>query len=270
MPEFPCPTPITVNAQVAAGGLDITAEQRETAAVTVTPWDGSDACRDAADRTTVQLVGDRLIVETPETNGSWLLRRHAKVRVDIRVPLDSALDVRVASADVRCRGSFADTRLKSASGDVAIEHITANAAVKTASGHILMDRVDGRTNADTASGDVTLTLAGGDVTAHVTSGDLTIDEAGGSVQASSASGSINIGCARRGAVKLKTASGGLNVGVAQGTSVWLDVITASGRTRSDLDMSGGQAAGGQPDLSLTLRTASGDIDIHRVVVSATA
>jgi hypothetical protein len=62
----------------------------------------------------------------------------------------------------------------------------------------------------------------------------------------------------------------VNVGVAQGTSVWLDVITASGRTHSDLDMSGGPAGGGQPDLALTLRTASGDIDIHRVVASAAA
>jgi DUF4097 and DUF4098 domain-containing protein YvlB len=269
MPEFPCPAPITASVHVAAGGVDITAEPRDTAAVSVTPWDGSDASRDTAARTTAELIGDRLVIQTPEASG-WLLRRHARVRVDVRVPLDSTLEVKVASADVRCRGRFAGARVKSASGDVAVEHVTGDAAVKTASGHVLVDRVDGNTSADAASGDITVTLAGGDVTAHVTSGDLTIDEAGGSVQASSASGTISVGCARRGALKLKTASGGLNVGVAQGTSVWLDAITVSGRTLSDLDMSGGPAAGGRPDLALTLRTASGDIDIHRVVARAAA
>ncbi len=52
-----------------------------------------------------------------------------------------------------------------------------------------------------------------------------------------------------------------------GTGVWLDVGTVSGRTRNGLDMGAGSDAAttgsaGGPDLSLQLRTVSGDIDIH--------
>jgi DUF4097 and DUF4098 domain-containing protein YvlB len=270
MPEFACPTPVTVGVHLGGGALDITAEPRDTASVTISPWDGSDAARDAAEHTTVDMRGDRLIVEAPENGSGWLLRRGSRVRVDIRVPLDCALEIKAASADVRCRGRYGDAYVRSASGDVAVEHVAGDASIKTASGHILVDRVDGRSAVDAASGDVTVTLAGGDVTAHTTSGDMTVDEAGGSVQATAASGTVRVGRARNGTIKVKSASGGVSVGVAQGTSVWLDVLTASGRTRSDLDVSEAPAAGGQPDLTVALRTASGDIDIYRVVAPATA
>ena len=268
MPEFDCPNPVPVEVKLAGGALDIVAEERDTATVTVSPWDGSDASRTGAERTTVEMRNGRLVVEAPETGTFWLLR-HARVRVDIRVPLDCPLDVKVASAEARCRGRYGDTRMASASGDVAIEHVAGNATVTTASGHVLVDRVDGSARVKGASGDVTVNLVGGDVEGHTASGDLTVDDAGGSVLVTSASGDLQVGCLHRGTARLKSASGAVRVGVAHGTGVWLDVDTASGRTSNGLSM-GGDGTSGQAQLSLTIRTASGNVDIQRVVVPAAA
>jgi hypothetical protein len=69
---------------------------------------------------------------------------------------------------------------------------------------------------------------------------------------------------------MKTASGDVSVGVAQGTSVWLDVNTTSGRARNGLDMAANPPADGQAQLTLAIRTASGDIDIRRAVARVAA
>jgi DUF4097 and DUF4098 domain-containing protein YvlB len=235
--------------------------------VTVSPGDHSDASRDAAERTTVELRDGRIVVETHEGGPLWLLRR-GRVRVDMRLPLDCPLDVKVASADVRCQGRYGEVSLNTASGDVAVEHVTGDAAIHTASGHVLVDRVDGRARVTGASGDVTITRVLGDLSGGTASGDLTVDEAEGSVKVNTASGDLRVGCVRGGSVNLKTASGDVSVGVARGTSVWLDVATLSGRTRNDLAMNATAPTGGEPRLNLAIRTASGDVDIRRVAVPA--
>ena len=100
MYEFDCPRPVTLALRLGGGGADVVAEERTTAVVDVTPDDSSDASREAAANTRVELRGDTLYVEAPEWTG-WLFRRGPKVRVSARVPLDGPLVVKVASADVR-------------------------------------------------------------------------------------------------------------------------------------------------------------------------
>jgi hypothetical protein len=62
----------------------------------------------------------------------------------------------------------------------------------------------------------------------------------------------------------------MSVGVAQGTSVWLDLHSTSGRTRSDLAMSETPPTGSEAGLTLRIVSASGDIDVHRVTSPASA
>ena len=58
MREFACPEPITLQVKASAGALYVIAEARDTATVDVTPYEDTEACRDAADRTLVELRGD--------------------------------------------------------------------------------------------------------------------------------------------------------------------------------------------------------------------
>jgi hypothetical protein len=268
MSEFPCPKPITVQVRQGGGALEVVAEPRDTAVVEVTPWNDSRGAAEAAERTVVHLRGDRLTVEAPDSGSTgWLLRRSPQVRIAIRLPSDCTLQVKVASADVRCGGRYARLDLATASGDAAVEYVTGAASVNTASGNVLLDRVDGRFTAKSASGDVTVTQVGGEVTTTTASGDVTVDDAAGSVRVNTASGDVHLGRTRHGEVNLKTASGKLSVGVAQGTLVWLDLQTLSGRTECDLAMNEAPPSSQAADLTLQLRSVSGDLKIYRVTNS---
>lgn len=262
MPEFDCPSPITADVQIRAGSVEIVAEDRATAAVRVEPYDSS-AERGAAEQTRVEMRGDTLVVEAPDGR---LFRRSARLRVELRMPADGAVRVNVASADVTCRGRFSGAMVQTASGDVQIEHVTGDASVNTASGDLHAIRVDGKLNVHTASGDISARQVGGDATANTASGDVAIDRAAAGVRVNSASGDVRVGAVRRGTVRVDSASGDVSIGVAAGTAVWLDVTTMSGSTRSDLEMTGAQPAG--HELTLQIRTMSGDIELRRVASAA--
>ncbi len=270
MHEFPCPRPITVDVSQGAGTVQIIAEERDTATVEVTPWDDGQAAVRAVERTKVEMIGDRLRVEAPDSATSWLPYRSPRVRVAIRVPLDCALRLKLASADARCAGRYASADLTSASGDIAVEYVTGDGKINTASGDVLVDRGDGQLFVKGASGDITVTLAGGDVSASTASGNVTVDEALASVRLNTASGDLRVGRAERGTVKLKSASGGLSLGVVAGTLVWLDVSTWSGNTRCDLSTGDTVPADREPQLRVHMRSASGDVDVYRVPQGAPA
>lgn len=268
MHEFPTPRPITAVVRLHAGALEITAEERDTAVVEVQPYDDRPESHEAARRTTVELRGDTLTAHAPD--GGWLARRPGSVRITARVPLDSRLRLKTASADTVCHGRFASVDLTGASGDLDVEHVTGDAKVKVASGDVRAARVDGELQVSGAAGDVTAQHVGGPVDTNVASGNIEIGSAGAGVRAKTASGHVRIGAALRGTVKVRTASGDVTVGVTSGTGAWLDLSTVSGRTANDLDMSAGQGGQAGPDLNIEVRTVSGDIAIARVPAEAAA
>lgn len=270
MYEFDCPQPVTVAVRLGSGSVDVLAEERTTATVDVSPQDDSGPAREAAANTVVELRGDTLAVEAPNSNGGWLFRRTPRLRITIRVPLDSGLALKVASADARCRGRYSVANITTASGDVALDEATGDVTVGTASGDVSVDQAGGQVKVTGASGDVRVGRVGGDATVHSASGDLEIAQAGGSVRATTASGDIRVGAARNGTVRIDSASGDVSVGVPAGTGVWLDLNTVSGSTHSDLAMSAGVPANPTAELTLQIRTVSGDIAVHRVGQPAAA
>jgi len=265
MPEFPTPRPVNAVVKLASGALEITAEARDTAVVEVEPYGDGPGSHEAAEQTKVDFHGDTLTVTAPE--GGWLGRRSAAILVTIRVPLDSSLRLRAASANTACRGRFAAVDVNGASGDVYFEHVTGDAKVRIASGDVTAGQVDGELQVGGAAGDVSARRVGGLFDANLASGNVEVGEADADVSAKTASGSVLIGAAQRGTVKVRTTSGAVSVGVRSGTGVWLDLGTVSGHTRNDLDMSAGGDASGH-DLSLDVRTVSGDIDIRRAPAAA--
>ncbi|GAA4447803.1 DUF4097 family beta strand repeat-containing protein [Phytohabitans houttuyneae] len=268
MPEFTTPRPVTAVVKLPGGALEITAEERDSAVVDVQPYDDRPASHEAAERTTVEMHGDTLTVSAPD--GGWLARHPAALLITIRVPLDSRLRLKTASADAACRGRFSAVDATGASGDIYVEHVTGDAKVKIASGDVTAGRVDGELQVSGAAGDVTAQHVGGPIDTSVASGSIEIGSAGAGVKAKTASGHVRIGAARRGTVKVRTASGDVAVGVRTGTGVWLDLGTLSGRTTNDLDMTGGDGGGSGHELSVEVQTVSGDIEISRAPAEAAA
>jgi DUF4097 and DUF4098 domain-containing protein YvlB len=270
MPEFDCPTPIDVSVRVPGGTLDIVAEDRPTASVDVSPYDNSEASRDTAANVRVDFHDGHLVVLAPEWSVGWIFRRAPRLRVSIRVPSDSTITVKLASADARCQGRFASAAIDSASGDIMLDEVTGNVSAKLASGDMTVKRAGGDVHVSTASGDLKVGYAGGDVSLTSASGDVEIKQADASVEAKTASGDIGVGVASRGAVRINTASGDVRIGVAAGTGVWLDISSISGDTTSDLAVSESSEAGGAAQLTLQIRTMSGDIEVRRVQLPAAA
>jgi DUF4097 and DUF4098 domain-containing protein YvlB len=270
MPEFACSGPINVDVRIAAGSVELHAEPRDTATVEVAPYDNSDASREAAAQTRVELSGDTLSIIAPESSG-WLLRRAGRLRVTASVPEDSTARLRVASADVSGHGQWHDVKLNTASGDGYFEQVTGDFTVNSASGDVRAVTVDGRLTVKTASGDVSAQQVNGSVDVTSASGDVQLDEVGADVNTKTASGNLRIGATRQGTLRVNAVSGDVSIGVVSGTGVWLDLNTLAGKTRSDLSM-GGEGGDATPEHTLTLqvRTVSGDIEVHRVTLPTAA
>ncbi|GIG86685.1 DUF4097 family beta strand repeat-containing protein [Plantactinospora endophytica] len=263
MLEFPRTAPVTVVAELPAGAFEMVAEERDSATVDVRPYDGSAESREQAARTQVGLDGDVLSVIVPDRDRGLFRHRSGKVRVQVRVPLDSSGRIKVASADVRCQGRYAGLNVGTASGDVEIEYVTGDAHVETSSGDIEVSQVDGRLEVKGASGGLVARQVGGPFQARLASGDVQVTDAGNAVEIKTASGAVSVGTTRQGRVRIGTASGDVGVGVRTGTGVWLDLSTVSGTTRNALDMTNAPSGVDGPELTLEVRTVSGDIDVRR-------
>lgn len=267
MPEFPTPDPVDLDLRVPAGSVEIHAEPRETTTVEIAPFDDRDTSRDAAERAQVGLTGRKLVVSAPETGG-WLLRGFPKLRVTVRVPAGSTARIRVASASVAGHGEWSTVTLHSASGNGYVERVTGDLTVNTASGDLQAGQLGGRLSLKTASGTVSAHQVAGAVDVKTANGGVQVDEAGTDVSVRTVAGDVRIGAIRHGAVRATTVSGDVSVGVVSGTGVWLDLNTLSGRARSDLAMDAEHPSG--HDLTVQVRTVSGDIDVHRVSLPTAA
>jgi hypothetical protein len=260
--EFPCTAPVNTEVRLFDGHLEVTADERNTATVTVEPFDNSDSAKEAASRTTVEMRGSKLVVHAPEVSSGWLRRRGAPVRITIGVPANSSVDAKIASADTFLHGDYSTVTINVASGDIMLDRASGDVSINSASGDLRVGRVGGGLKVNTASGDVIADEVVGLTTAHSASGDIEIDRAGDGVRANTASGDIKVREARQGAYKVNSASGDIAIGVANGVGVWMDVTTMSGRAQSDLN-NVSTGPNGQAVLSLHLRSMSGDIRVLR-------
>jgi hypothetical protein len=229
--------------------------------VQVTALDG--AAEQLLDRVNVSFTHSRLQVEVPERR----LLRTPGFAISVVTPADSAVRVATASAGTTLRGRLGEVEVTSASGDVTVAEC-ASLELRTASGDARIDVVAGRARHGSASGDLWIRSVGGPATSRTASGDVRIDEAAGDVSIGTASGDITIGRATAGSVQAKTMSGDVEVGVVPGLRVWLDLSSVSGRMNSQLPDDDGAADDGPAQLSLTLRSVSGDLRIRRVAPAA--
>ncbi len=265
--EFASPGPVKADIRIAGGALHVDAAEHDVITVSVEPFDNSTASREAAEQTRVSLEGRDLIVHPPHDKG-WTLFRWPKLNIRVAIPQDSTLSVKSASANVNCTGTYAEAALQSASGNVQVDRVTKDASVDSASGDVRMGWIGGSLRVKSASGDIAVQHVGKDVEVNTASGDIEFGRAERDVRAKTASGDVEIGVAHEGEVKVHTASGDVSVGIAAGTGVWLDVSTASGRTTSDLSMSGQEPPQTGAKLTIKVRTASGDISLRRVTATA--
>jgi hypothetical protein len=81
------------------------------------------------------------------------------------------------------------------------------------------------------------------------------------------SGDVTVSDARSGDLEITTGSGGVRIGVHPGVGAELDLVSGSGKARSELDVSG-EAPQKPTALQVRGRTGSGDVLVARAAVPA--
>ena len=297
MPVFDTPEPITADIEIV-GGVQVTASDRTDTVVEVLPAEPADeASVQAAEQTTVEFAGGRLLVKRPKLGPlASLIGPRGSVKVTVGLPAGSHVKASTLSGitttgplgEVVLRSAIGDVQVaeasrleaKTAVGSVTVDRVAGPAEVTTANGAIRIGAVEGAATLESANGPITVDRTAGSLQVKSANSDITLRETAGVVQVKSAHSSITIGrslagiTARTawgrvridevvsGTVHLETGRGDVSIGIAEGTAAWLDLHSKSGLVRSDLEAADGP---GSSDTVAEIRvhTDRGDIDIHR-------
>jgi hypothetical protein len=269
--QFQATGPQHLYIELQAGSVDVTAAAVDRVTVQL---DG-----EGADAVTVEQTKDGVSVVGPRRSG-FFNQRH-DVSATVVAPEGSSLVTKLGSAAVRTQGVLGEVRLSTGSGDVELDEVDGNAVVKAGSGSITARALGAAASVKAGSGDLYVGRLGGDselvtgsgnielghATATVSmktgSGDLTVRSATGTVTASATSGDLHIGRLERGQAILKNVSGDIRLGIPQGTPVWTDISTGTGRLRSTLAPTGAPQPG-QDHVEVRARTLSGDIYLEQL------
>lgn len=239
--RFDTTTPVRLELKLPLADVQITTIDGSESTVTL---QGSQKLLDA---TTVELIGDHLVIEQQRKLFSGLLERlDGTLRVRACVPHGSRVELTTASGDATLAGSFGGLEARSASGTVRVTgDLGGDATVKT------------------VSGDARLPHVGCDLDVRTVSGSVDAESVDGSVTVRSVSGDVRVGVLREGTVTVQSVSGNVQLGVAQGTNLDLDAGTASGALSSEVPLH--DAPTGEPGPTLVVRstTVSGDVRILR-------
>jgi hypothetical protein len=231
--EFPAAEPVKAHIRVPGGSVTVTAAATQTATATVESSRGDDS------EAKVEFEHGTLSVLAPMRSGLFHVRSQ-EWDVHVTVPAGSSCRIDSASADVQCAGPLGELTVQTASGDINVAEAE-TAQVNTASGDVRFHRC-GDLRARSVSGDIHLGRADGDVTCQSVSGDVWVGEVHG------------------GRAEAQTTSGDITITVAPGLSLRFDLSTLSGDLNSDLSQTEG---GGDPDVTISCRSVSGDVQLLR-------
>jgi hypothetical protein len=243
MPEqsFSTPHPVRLEIKVMAGEIQVSTGDGEESSVML---DGPEKVLDA---TTVELVGDRLVIQQRRKSlVGWFARWDEQLDVRVVVPHRSGVEIATASGDARLDGTFGHLEVKSASGNLAM------AGVLSGDAHV-----------STVSGDVQLPCVTGHMRVQTVSGDIAAESAEGSVVVKSVSGDVTVRSLREGNVNVHSVSGDVELGIAPGTSIDIDATSASGMLSSEVPLSDAPSGEGGPTVVIRGSTVSGHVRVLR-------
>ncbi|GLF99149.1 DUF4097 family beta strand repeat-containing protein [Streptomyces yaizuensis] len=280
MTTFDTPDPISVRIELATGDIHLTAGPRTDTVVEVRPSDGSSAAdvKAAAD-TKVDFSRGKLLIKGQPLRRSASVSRGGSVDVIIGLPEGS--EVRgsgawatlrgegplgecrfdVAEGDIRL-GQAGPVRLSTSHGQIVVARAGGPARIANGSGTIRVDRIDGSASVSNDMGETRIGEITGELKLTGMNADFRVGRAHDDIEVKTSHGSVRIGEVARGLVSITAASAEIEVGIREGTSAKLDVSTASGSVRNQLEGASGPKKTDEV-VEVRARTYGGDIVIRR-------
>ncbi|MEK8108441.1 DUF4097 family beta strand repeat-containing protein [Micromonospora sp. M12] len=179
MRTFETPEPISAVLDIPAGRVQIIAADRADTTVEIGPADRA-AGRDAktAAQTTVTYADGVLRIATASPDNK-LLGHSGAVEVTIRLPADSRIEARTASAELRGVGRLGDVAFDGAYRQIKIDE-AASVRLTAIDGDVEVGRLNGPAEISTARGDIRIAEAvSGTVVLRTQSGDISVVAAAG-------------------------------------------------------------------------------------------
>lgn len=249
---------LTARVRIGRGRLEVSASPDGTATVTVTALDPADTdAVEAASRTTVELSGDRLTVETP-TRAHEL--KTAAVRIALVVPAGTDLKTSAGDVDIVADLALGQVHLRMGNGTATLADCSDVVDIKAGNITLALGDVD---DLKVAGGNAKVTAGSvGAASLRVGAGALTLASSTGRVSARGGAVELVVASTDSGDIDFRAASGSATIGVAPGTDVHLDLVSAVGDVTCTLPVESGAPAEGAP-LALRLHTGAGDLRVHR-------
>jgi Putative adhesin len=224
---------------------------------------GNDLAAQAVRETGITVRGNRLTVHGPRSVPLGTV----PLAVVVHAPAGSSLNAGAGAASVQVGGPAGRVTVDTSSGDISVDRATGPVWVKTGSGSIRLGPMPDGLSVRSGSGDLEVTSLNGSGSLHSGSGDIWIGSVHGDVvTVRTGSGDLTVADAGRGLLQLATGSGELRVGIRSGVLAEVDMVSGSGRARSDLPVSQEPPTDDEAALRVRARTGSGDA----VVGAATA
>ena len=269
--EIPAPGPVEAYVELRSGDLRVSASQTDTVTIELT---GS-----RADSVVVEAHGAHISIVEP--NRSGFTSGRGDLTVSLVMPEHSALVCKLGSAAVRATGELGAVRIATGAGDVTLGTVTGPALVKTGAGDIGVEALGAESDIKAGAGTISIgratapvqlktgagSIAVADAVAPVTlksgSGNLSVGSTNQDTTLSTASGDIRVARMTSGQASLKNVTGNIRLGIPDGTPVWTDISTSTGRVQSTLSPTGAPGEG-QDHVEVRARSLSGDIYLERL------
>ncbi|RJQ82902.1 hypothetical protein D5S17_01490 [Pseudonocardiaceae bacterium YIM PH 21723] len=290
--EFDAPAPVELTVNIDSGAVDVKLEQTDKVTVTVAPgpapaggigagiagivnWVSTqfgnqstpprsqdELLRDAIRLTRVEQHGRNIAVQTPKN----LPLRTIGLQITVTAPEGSTVLVHGKLAAIDVTGPAERATLNTATGDITLDKVAHTSILSTGSGSVRVTGSQDGLKIRTGTGDVEVGSLAGHTSIGTGGGNVWLGSVNGVVKARSGTGALTIADAAGGVIDVGTGSGSVQVGIREGVLANLDLNSAWGTARSELDISETAPVNppaGAPTVIVKARTGAGNVLVAR-------
>jgi DUF4097 and DUF4098 domain-containing protein YvlB len=157
-----------------------------------------------------------------------------RVRYEIEVPTQTALDIETSGGKIAIEGIGSRSKLSTSGGGIQVTNLVGDLEADTSGGPIHLRDIKGRMRVQTSGGGIDGVNLDGQLFAETSGGSIELERVAGDIDASSSGGGISI-VGAGGRVKASTSGGGIEASFAKGNASGGSLETSGGGIEVALD-----------------------------------